>query len=61
MLYKAIEHGKEKRKKYYGSKAIDCSCRNHGDCEYCKGNRLYQFKKELAKCKDAYLEYAETF
>ena len=42
-LDKAIEHGKEKRKPYYGSKAFDCTCRNHGSCEVCKGNRLYQY------------------
>lgn len=41
-LDKAIEHGKEKRKPYKGAKAIDCTCRNHGSCEWCKGNRLYQ-------------------
>ena len=41
-LNKAIEHGKEKRKPYNGAKAIDCTCRNHGSCKYCKGNRLYQ-------------------
>ena len=29
-LDKAIIHGKEKRKQYRGSKAIDCTCRNHG-------------------------------
>lgn len=27
-LYKAIEHKKEKRKPYYGSKSIDKTCRN---------------------------------
>ena len=41
-LDKAIEHGKEKRKPYYRSQAIDRTCRNHGTCEYCKGNRLYR-------------------
>ena len=41
-LDKAIEHGKEKRKPYTGAKAIDCTCRNHGSCEWCKNNRLYQ-------------------
>ena len=41
-LDKAIEHGKEKRKPYKGIKAIDCTCRNHGSCEWCKSNRLYQ-------------------
>lgn len=41
-LDKAIEHGKEKRKPYRGAKAIACSCRNHGTCDYCKFNRLHQ-------------------
>lgn len=42
---KAIAHGKEHRKPYYGSKAFDQSCRNHGSCDVCKGNRLYRFNK----------------
>ena len=46
-LDKAIEHGKEHRKKYRGAKAMDRSCRNHGDCPYCLGNRLYKYKKKL--------------
>lgn len=41
-LDKAIEHGKEKRKQYKGAKAIDCTCRNHGSCVWCRENRLYQ-------------------
>lgn len=43
-LDKSIEHGKENRKKYRGSKEIDCTCRNHRkrmaqsgyDCDRCK-------------------------
>lgn len=49
MLDKAIIHGKEHRKMYYGSKAIDKSCRNHGSCDYCQGNRTYKNKKENKK------------
>jgi hypothetical protein len=44
-LDKAIMYGKEKRKPYYGSKAFDCTCRNHGSCSYCLSNRLYQYNK----------------
>ena len=44
-LDKAIEHGKEKRKQYRGGKAIDRTCRNHGSCEWCKGNREYSNRK----------------
>ena len=38
-LDKAIKHGKEKRKIYRKAKAIDCTCRNHGSCSYCRDNR----------------------
>lgn len=44
-LDKAIEHGKEKRKSYYGAQAIDCTCRPHGSCEWCRSNRMYQHLK----------------
>lgn len=44
-LDKSIEHKKERRKPYYGSKAIDPTCRNHGSCEVCKGNRLHSTRK----------------
>ena len=43
-LDKAIEHGKEHRKPYRGSKAIDGTCRNHGGCEWCKANRQHKFR-----------------
>ena len=46
-MEKAIASGKEHRKKYRGTKAFDCSCRNHGTCDYCKGNRLYKFNKKI--------------
>lgn len=43
---KAIDHGKEHRKPYKGSKAIDTTCRNHGSCPWCQGNRQYRNQKE---------------
>lgn len=45
MLDKAIRSGKEHRKPFYGSKAIDYSCRNHSSCPCCMDNRLYNRKK----------------
>ena len=42
---KAIESGKEHRKSYRGSKVFDKTCRNHGSCPYCKGNRLHNGTK----------------
>ena len=39
-LDKSIKHGKEKRKPYYDSRAIDSSCRNNGSCPHCQKNRV---------------------
>ena len=50
-LDKAIKSGKEHRKEFRGAKAVDCSCRNHGDCSWCKENRLYKNLKRLEKSK----------
>lgn len=50
-LDKAIVHGKEHRKPYTGGKAIDHTCRNHGGCDWCKGNRLYSSLKKAAAMK----------
>ena len=56
-LNKAIEHKKEKRKPYYGSKAIDKTCRNHGSCEWCEENRKHKHKKKEEAMKDRIIEY----
>ena len=45
-LEKAIEHGKERRKRYYGAKAVDKTCRSHGGCPWCDGSRRHKIKKE---------------
>ena len=48
-LNKSIQSGKEHRKPYRGAKAIDHTCRNHGSCDWYKGNRTYKNdKRELA-------------
>ena len=46
-LDKAIAHGKEHRKPYRGSKAIDATCRNHGGCPWCEENRMYKNIKRI--------------
>lgn len=43
-LDKAIEHGKEHREPYRGAKAIDATCRNHGGCPWCEGNRKFKMR-----------------
>lgn len=62
-LEKAIEHGKEHRKPYRGSKAFDHYCRNHGECIWCKNNRLFSKTKDREKLKEELKDYesdAET-
>lgn len=56
-LDKAIEHGKEHRSKYYGSKAIDRTCRNHGGCTYCEESRQHRNKVEQAKFDEKISEW----
>ena len=59
-LDKAIEHGKEHRKQYTGAKAIDCTCRNHGSCDWCKSNRLYQQLKQKEASRQALEEVEDV-
>jgi len=53
-LDKSIISGKEHRDnyKYNFAKRVDPSCRNHGSCSWCEGNRRYQDKKSKEKCKE---------
>lgn len=55
-LSKAIRSGKENRVEYGTGnqpycKSVDKTCRNHGDCPWCKGNRTFknEAKDKLAK------------
>lgn len=52
MLDKAIEHKKEHRKQYYGCKAIDKTCRNHGSDFWSTMDRLYKNIKREQKMVD---------
>ena len=57
---KAIAAGKEHRTPYRGGKAVALSCRNHGDCPCCLGNRLYSSIKRLESLKYADKEYKKS-
>ena len=59
-LEKAIASGQEYRKPYHGAKAVCFNCRNHGTCDYCKGNRLYGTRKREAAA-DAQQEEYEVY
>jgi hypothetical protein len=56
-LEKAIKHKKEKRKPYYGAKAFDPSCRNHGSCSWCEDNRKYSDKKRKRASEEQIDDY----
>lgn len=45
---KSIESGKEHRRQYVGAKRVDKSCRNHGSCPWCQGNRKHNYRKRLS-------------
>lgn len=51
-LNKAIQSGKEHRKPYRKAKAIDKTCRNHGGCPYCEGNRKHSTEVRKLKGSD---------
>lgn len=38
-----------KRHKLTGSKAWSCSCRNHGTCNWCRSNRMYNELRDKEK------------
>lgn len=58
-LDKSIQSGKEHRKEYRGSKACDTTCRNHGSCVWCEGNRRYKEFRDNQKCEYSKSEYEE--
>lgn len=58
-LDKAIKYGKEHRKEYRGSKRFDCQCRNHGSCNYCVNNRVFDRLKNEEKARLEDLDVGE--
>ncbi len=54
-LDKAIQHHKEHRRPYRKAKAVDPSCRNHGNCKWCEDNRTYKNRKRMVG-----IEYENT-
>ncbi len=58
-LDKAINHGKEYRKPYYGSSRHDPTCRPHGGCPHCTNNRAHKNRARAAGAREESL-YWET-
>jgi hypothetical protein len=46
-------------KPYYGSQRVSASCRPHGGCPHCLGNRRHQESKEQARADDSQREASE--
>lgn len=46
---KSINNGKDKRRQYRRAKAIDKSCRNHGDCSWCEDTRTHNARRQQAR------------
>lgn len=59
-LDKSIASGKEHRKPYYKSKAIDRTCRNHGSCPYCTDSRTHKNTKRIQAAQDELAEYFDN-
>jgi hypothetical protein len=59
-LYKAIQYGKEHRKPYLRSKAVDYTCRNHGRCSYCREGRLFQRNREEQMAMDKLRDFKNS-
>lgn len=55
-LDKAVKYGKEHRKPYRGSKAVDRTCCNHGTCKYCENRRLFASRKRIESMESQVIE-----
>lgn len=51
-LDQSINHGHDHRKPYYGVKAIDKSCRNHGSDDWALGDRMHKHAKREQAMED---------
>ena len=46
-----------RKKEYTGSKKFDRTCRNHGSCGYCEGNRTYNARRKEAAAREQMRDY----
>jgi len=56
-LDKAIEQGKEHREPYRKAKAVNSTCRNHGSCPWCAGNRQINSRRKAQKTSEEIKQY----
>ena len=48
-----------KRQRKTEAKSVSWHCRNHGGCEWCRGNRTYSILKALMRIEDLEKEFKE--
>jgi hypothetical protein len=51
---------KDHRRPYRDSRRIDCTCRNHGSCPWCKRRRLFDQIKTEAAIEQDYLDFINS-
>jgi hypothetical protein len=56
VLDRAIKSGAERRAPYLGSKRFDRTCRNHGSCGWCHGNRTINQRRVAAALRLAHVD-----
>jgi len=49
-------HG-EWRRARTGAKAVDAMCHNHGQCNWCRSNRLISVQRQMRRADDVLSEY----
>ena len=54
--YPKSKDARKRMKPYYDSRAFDHTCRNHGSCSWCKGNRTHKDKRQAEKSGEANFE-----
>lgn len=60
-LNAGILHGKEYRGPYRKSARFDATCRPHGSCGYCQGNRSHKNDKRRIAADEQMKEFQELF
>lgn len=58
-LDKGIEYGKERRRKYNGSKRFERGCDHGNNCSHCRDGRQYNGKRRELSAKEILIDYLQ--
>ena len=53
-FYKNYPNRKDRRGPYYDTRQFDAGCKNHGSCDWCKGNRTHKNARRAPIVEDEY-------